>query len=360
MFHVKEAYAMESAAEPWAPFEDKFQFKLPSTSEDPAPFSFIPGSNYFNSVSTLLTDIKSKVTGISDAIDSIDLFIKNLPQHIYNSSVTLLNEIFELVSNVLLKLPAFLFETTIIKDQTLVFFTISLILIMILCTINSINMMLRKPHTPIRKILHRIPLALLLSGAAPTLFAKGFSLLNLCSDVITGIGVSEIKAGELVLNGSLSIINLIALIGFDLLLISTLIPVLLKAGRRWFDLMLLVISTPLAFCTWIFDQHRHWFNLWWKNVKQLSLIQLIHATFITFMAIVLFATRGLIEPNMILLKILFIIGGFYRVANPPGFLKGFQDNGDDVFSIGKSLKSHFTRIPLKGTVMKLWKKGKKK
>lgn len=83
--------------------------------------------------------------------------------------------------------------------------------------------------------------------------------------------------------------------------------------------MLLVISTPLAFCTWIFDQHRHWFNLWWKNVKQLSLIQLIHATFITFMAIVLFATRGLIEPNMILLKILFIIGGFYRVANPPGF-----------------------------------------
>ena len=180
--------------------------------------------------------------------------------------------------------------------------------------------------------------------------------MNLCSDAITGIGVSEIKAGELVLNGSLSVINLIALIGFDLLLISTLIPVLLKAGRRWFDLMLLVISTPLALCTWIFDQHRHWFNLWWKNVKQLSLIQLIHATFITFMAIVLFATRGLIEPNMILLKILFIIGGFYRVANPPGFLKGFQDNGDDVFSIGKSLKSHFTRIPLKGTVMKLWKK----
>ena len=117
--------------------------------------------------------------------------------------------------------------------------------------------------------------------------------MNLCSDAITGIGVSEIKAGELVLNGSLSVVNLIALIGFDLLLISTLIPVLLKAGRRWFDLMLLVISTPLAFCTWIFDQHRHWFNLWWKNVKQLSLIQLIHATFITFMAIVLFATRGL-------------------------------------------------------------------
>lgn len=129
--------------------------------------------------------------------------------------------------------------------------------------------------------------------SSPTLFAKGFSLLNLCSDAITGIGVSEIKAGELVLNGSLSVVNLIALIGFDLLLISTLIPVLLKAGRRWFDLMLLVISTPLAFCTWIFDQHRHWFNLWWKNVKQLSLIQLIHATFITFMAIVLFATRGL-------------------------------------------------------------------
>ncbi|MGR5863305.1 hypothetical protein ACT7CY_28010 [Bacillus pacificus] len=315
---------MESAAEPWAPFEDKFQFKLPTKTEDPAPFSFIPGSNYFESVSTLLTDIKSKVTGISDAIDSIDLFIKNLPQHIYNGSVILLNEIFELVSNVLLKLPAFLFETTIIKDQTLVFFTISLILIMILCTINSIKMMLRKPHTPIRKILHRIPLALLLTGAAPTLFAKGFSLLNLCSDAITGIGVSEIKAGELVLNGSLSVINLIALIGFDLLLISTLIPVLLKAGRRWFDLMLLVISTPLALCTWIFDQHRHWFNLWWKNVKQLSLIQLIHATFITFMAIVLFATRGLIEPNMILLKILFIIGGFYRVANPPGFLKRFS------------------------------------
>ncbi|MGR5976351.1 hypothetical protein ACT7DE_20200 [Bacillus paranthracis] len=53
MFHVKEAYAMESAAEPWAPFEDKFQFKLPTKTEDPAPFSFIPGSNYFESVSTL-------------------------------------------------------------------------------------------------------------------------------------------------------------------------------------------------------------------------------------------------------------------------------------------------------------------
>ena len=74
--------------------------------------------------------------------------------------------------------------------------------------------------------------------------------------------------------------NVLTMGVFDIVLIATLIPTLWKNGRRFFDLLMLALVSPLAMTAWIFDSHRSKFDQWWSNVKELSLVQIYHALFL--------------------------------------------------------------------------------
>jgi hypothetical protein len=102
--------------------------------------------------------------------------------------------------------------------------------------------------------------------------------------------------------------------------------------------------TPMALTAWIFDSYRHLFDKWWKNIKQLSLMQITYALFICILGILIFGTRNIVpnDPTTIIVKLMVIAGGLWRLANPPSFVLVAGDNGKDVWSIGKELFNTFT------------------
>ncbi|MCQ6281807.1 hypothetical protein [Bacillus sp. EB600] len=279
-------------------------------------------------------------------IHAVNYWFTELPVHIAQWSVNLLTWIYELISALILQTPLWLFKNTWFIDTSLVFSSISIGVIIILTSFESIKQILKRKHSDFAKILKRLPFAIIGAGAAPYLFQKTYELLNLFSQSITKIGASEIRSEDFMTASKLSGIDTAALIGFDIILILILIPLILHTGRRWFDLITLGVMTPLALTCWIFDDYRYLFNMWWSNIKHLSLVQLVYASFICVMGIFIFGTRNVIEGNGFYMKLLVVIGGLWRMANPPGFVVRNGDSGKDVTHIYRDLKHIFTKKTL--------------
>jgi hypothetical protein len=279
-------------------------------------------------------------------IHAVINWFTELPVHISQWSVNLLTWIYELISALVLQTPLWLFKNTWFTDTSLVFSSISIGIIIILTSFESIKQILKRKHSDFAKIIKRLPLAIMGAGAAPYLFQKTFEILNLFSQSITKIGASEIRSENFITASKLSGIDTAALIGFDIILILILIPLILHTGRRWFDLITLGVMTPLALTCWIFDDYRYLFNMWWSNIKHLSLVQLVYASFICVMGIFIFGTRNVIEGNGFYMKLLVVIGGLWRMANPPSFVVRNGDSGKDVTHIYKDLKHIFTKKTL--------------
>ncbi|WP_299831310.1 hypothetical protein [uncultured Metabacillus sp.] len=268
-------------------------------------------------------------------IKGINWFV-HLPENIAQLSVNLLTKLYELLMYIL-QTPLFIFNNSYIKDATLVFTSSSILIVTILTLIELMKRMFKKRHTDFKDIMGRWALAVTGSGFAPFLFEQTFNLLNLISKAITKIGASEIKAEEMMTYMKMSGFNTVLLVGFDIILIAIMIPIFLQNFRRFFDLMCLSAITPLALTAWVFDDYRHYFNKWWNQVKSLGSIQIVYSLFICLLGIFIFGTRNIVDGGGLFLKIGIAIGGLYRLANPPQFIKSKFDNGDDIIDVGKNL-----------------------
>jgi hypothetical protein len=80
---------------------------------------------------------------------------------------------------------------------------------------------------------------------------------------------------------------------------------------------------------WVFDEHRHYFYLWWRNIKKLAQSQLVVAFFITMMGLFIFGTSTITNGNLFPM-VLMIFGGLYSMINPPSFVICRMDNGETI------------------------------
>jgi hypothetical protein len=260
----------------------------------------------------------------------------NLDENITKWSSDLLSHLYYLLTTFVLQTPLFMFTNEYIKNSTLTFSVISIMVVMILSSIEGIKRMVRKEHNDSVTIAKRFGVAVTISGFAPFIFSQIFNLLNMVTKAISKIGQSTLESKNPLQFVEASGLHTAALIGFDIALIALMIPVFLQNGRRWFDILCLTILTPLAMSSYVFDSYRHYYHKWLENIKRLSQVQLIYGLFICIMGIFIFATRSVVSPDWIIYKILFIGGGLWRMANPPLFIKSKIDsNGEDVIGMGK-------------------------
>lgn len=272
-------------------------------------------------------------------------WLNHLPEHVPQMSVNLLSWIYELLSKFILITPVWLFKNAWFSNTTLIFSILSVAVVIILTVIESIKKMYNHKsinYTKFSTILKRFPIAVAGAGFAPILYEKAFELLNKLSQSISSIGRSYITK-EQAITFNWSTLDLIAVIGFDLVLISLLFPIFLKNGRRYFDILALGTLTPLALTTWIFDDYRHLFHKWWKHMKQLSLMQITYSIFICLLGVLIFGTRNFTPDGatVLIIKLMIIAGGLWRLANPPTFILAAGDTGKDSWSIGKELINTF-------------------
>lgn len=147
--------------------------------------------------------------------------------------------------------------------------------------------------------------------------------------------------------------DVIIMLIFDGMLIGVLIPILLQCGRRYWDLLCLAAISPLAMTAFLFDRHKHHYNNWLNQIKKLSTVQLVYATFIMLMGVFIYGTRFITGDFMTILipKALIVLGCLYRLANPPQFIKSMTDSGDDIVDMGsgvvKTMKNTYDTVTLK-------------
>jgi hypothetical protein len=168
----------------------------------------------------------------------------------------------------------------------------------------------------------------LVAGAitfTPFLFQKAFQCLNWVSDKLVGMGADNMNA--LALAKHFTTVDVVVMLIFDAILVSTVIPVLWKNGRRFFDLMVLGVISPLALSAWIFDDKRHLFQQWWGSVKHLSMVQVYYALFLLVIGWFIFGVPNPTTFTGLCAKILVVIGGFGRMVNPPRIIARHLDAG---------------------------------
>jgi len=275
---------------------------------------------------------------IKDITDTIS-WIKNIKQNLIEISSDLIIWVFETLSKVILHTPSFLFNSDWFKSNVTTFSGLSILMVIILCMYEGLQRMSgdlikNKDTTDMKRIIKRFPLVVIGSALAPSVFYYTFKGLNKLTDIIVDFGKHQMDKGisQIALN-DITLLQVVGLIGFDIALISVLIPILLQNFRRWFDLLALGVMTPLVLACWVFKAHENLFYTWWEYIKKCASTQLVYAIFLLLIGTLLFGTK---LPNNgwdIMIQMGIIIGGLWRMNNPPNIISRHVDKGANIKSM---------------------------
>lgn len=246
-----------------------------------------------------------------------------------------------------LQTPSFIFNNSYTTNTTMIFSIISISIVILLTIYESLMQMVsnvtKTKYTKFKSIMQRFPVALAVAGFSPMLFEKGFEMINKLTRGIISMGGNLFESNSVDSLMQLSGIDVLGMILFDVVALGLIIPIILQGARRWWDLFILCTVSPLAFTAWIFDRHRHLHSQWWNEIKRLSVIQLVFATFITLMGVFLYGAR-FISADQWIYKVLIMLGALYRLSNQPSFIKSYSRGEQDVTDLFGSYKKTFSTV----------------
>ncbi|QEG13656.1 putative membrane protein [Bacillus phage vB_BspM_MarvelLand] len=316
------------------------------------------GGSMFQTVTNFFTgqvqnSIPDPIQKIIDWFGEFTKLIENLPKAIGQMSADLMAWVYQLCSDLILKTPLWLFDNEWFFNMCHLFSAVALGAATVLTIIEGIKRMLsgvkdgRKSlvSQPMEfsTIIKRWSMVAGLTAVVPYLFQRAFQFLNFLSEKISSLGGDTMKAAAL--STTFSTVDVIALIAFDVVLISTVIPLLWQNGRRFFDLLVLGVVTPLALVAWVFDSYRHLFNQWWSNLKHLSLVQVFHSLFLLIIGWFIFGIPTPVDFTGTVIKLIVVIGGFGRMTNPPNIIAKHLDNRGGMDAItGTKKKNAVTTV----------------
>lgn len=292
-----------------------------------------------------------RIGSAADKFNTTMDWFKEFPQHVYDFSIDIFAFVFKMLMLVGLQTPSFIFNGSYTNGTTMIFSVISISIIILLTIFESTMQMISKVaktrYTDFVTIMKRLPIAIGVAGFTPFLFEKGFQFINKLTRGIISAGGNLFENNNINNLISLSGADLLGMILFDVVALGLIIPILLQSGKRWFDLFVLCSVSPLALTAWMFDRHRHLHAQWWNEIKRLSVVQLVFATFITLMGVFLYGARFMAADQWIY-KILIILGALQALANPPSFVKSYARGEQDVNGLFDSYKK--TAKGIYGTV----------
>ncbi|WCS70060.1 hypothetical protein Goe27_01820 [Bacillus phage vB_BsuM-Goe27] len=291
-----------------------------------------------NKDSNVLTAIPEAIDMFNRAVAKTNEFLSDMPHHLAEMSVHLMSWLYELCASLILKTPLWLFSNEWFENTTYLFSLLALGVVSVLTVVESVKLMLsrgkKKRSGPMdfKTIMKRWGIVAGVITATPFLFQKVFQGLNKISDALISMGATTMN--NIALPMHISGWDVFSLLIFDVILISTIVPVLWKNGRRFFDVMVLGVTSPLALTAWIFDPYRHLFQQWWSRLKHLSLVQVYYALFLLILGWFIFGVPTPTDVLGLIVKMLVVIGGFTRMTSPPRIIMKHLDNGggfDEVY-----------------------------
>lgn len=320
-------------------------------------------ANWYDRFNPLSKETISKYESMVDQVYKIFEWFKNIKENVIELSTDLMIWVFETLSKVVLHTPSFLFDSDWFRNNVVTFTGLSIAMVIILTMYEGFqrmsgHLLKNKSVTDISRILKRFPLVLIGSALAPSMFYYVFKGLNKLTDIIIDFGKHQMDKGMSQLDiNDISFLQIVGFIGFDIALISLLIPILLQNFRRWFDLVGLGVLTPLALTCWVFNSCEHLFDMWWNHIKKCASIQIIYAIFLLLIGTLLFGTK---LPNNgwdILIQMGIILGGLMRLNSPPSIISRHSDKGGDVKTMFNGAYRALRPFKFKSNLFKKKSKG---
>lgn len=253
-------------------------------------------------------------------------------------------KLYELCSNLILKTPLWIFDNDFFHNTTYKFSLIAIGAVSVLTAVEGIKRMLpNTKHKPmeLKEISKRWFMVAGVISIAPWLFQKAFQGLNWVSDTLIKMGADNMQSNALPEN--IKLFDIFILVGFDLILISTIIPILWQNARRFFDIMVLSISAPFALSAYVFDSYRGWFKQWLDSLKKLSLVQVYYSLFLLVLGWFIYGVPTPDDFTGMIVKLLIVIGGFTRLLSPPQLISGRLDKGGGFEEITGGVKKTWTK-----------------
>jgi hypothetical protein len=293
--------------------------------------------------------IPEPITNVFSFFSGAIEWLKNIPQNIYEFSLSSMTWIYEKISMVILQTPIWLFDNEWFRNTTLTFSLISvgLVTLISICEFVKQMVMRRKGENdkPLNlwTIAKRFFVASGVASLAPFLFTTAFKGLNFISDSITKLGGSHMIN---VATTNIGLLDGLLLLVFTIIMLVFTVPLLLQAGRRFFELVALGVTAPFALSAWVFKSYRHFFTSWWKHLKRLSLHQVVYAMFLFVVGLIIFGVNAPATFKGIFLKTITVIGGFYSMIHIPNFVSSMLDQGgglDDFFKMFGKVKSKYDK-----------------
>lgn len=288
--------------------------------------------------------------GTAQKIDAILEGLKEVP-HTRTQFYDFCGWLFQQVSDTITSFPTDLIQDPQTIKLTLIFSGVSAGLVALFSIGEGLKGVLGMKYTKLADFIGRSAIAFL--GAGLTLPALVFMmrtvsmvcqwLLSIGRGAVSGQVLFSSVLAEILNDGA---INFVVAIFFMIVFCLFAMKALLDTGVRWYDMICNTIISPVAWCCLVTDSTKAFFDKWLSSTTGLFLTNLTYAFYLTVVCAI---ALGPWQVNTVGLfgRLLLIVGAFWRLIHPPGWLKNPGGEG------GNALKYALRVFLMKGMKPKL-------
>lgn len=102
---------------------------------------------------------------------------------------------------------------------------------------------------------------------------------------------------------------------------------LFKVGIRWFDLLMNMVASPFAWASYVTNGTAKYLANWMSSTGKLILINVVYAFYVTVISTIVLAPGPVESFGGWVARMLLLVGGLYRLANPPSWIQNMDAQG---------------------------------
>jgi hypothetical protein len=121
--------------------------------------------------------------------------------------------------------------------------------------------------------------------------------------------------------------NFIASALFMIAFLYFICHALFKVGVRWFDLLMNMVSSPFAWASYVTNGTSKHLSNWMTGTGKLILINIVYAFYVTVISVIVMAPGPVESFGGWVARMLLLVGGLYRLANPPSWIQNMDAQG---------------------------------
>lgn len=281
---------------------------------------------------------------------------QSISEHVANSITrwySFVGTVYGEMTKFILHTPEVILNNPSIQHLWMIFVSVAISMLGVVCVVEALKAAIGKSKANFMGMLGRTAMGFTAVGFVLPIMTYAVKFINdfvafLVNKAQGGMEPSVYFAQVMNSSFTSTTVNLFASTIFLALFLYYMFNILLFYGRRWFDIMVAAVVSPLAFGATVFDSTTHYFQKWWVNITNLYIVQIVHAVYVMVISSIILAPGIFNNATDHFVRLLLLIGALWRMSSPPklvtesmggvtttGFLKSAYNKTKQFRSFGK-------------------------